>query len=47
MDLMRELNRERGITFIFSSHDPMVLERADRVVRLIDGQVVAPGPAKH
>ena len=40
MDLMRELNRERGITFIFSSHDPMVLERADRVVRLIDGQVV-------
>ena len=47
MDLMRELNRERGITFIFSSHDPMVLERADRVVRLIDGQVVAPGPEKH
>ena len=47
MDLMRELNRERGITFIFSSHDPMVLERADRVVRLIDGQVVAPEPVKH
>ncbi|MFZ5446389.1 MAG: ABC transporter ATP-binding protein [Myxococcota bacterium] len=40
MDLMRELNRERGITFIFSSHDPMVLERAERVVRLVDGQVV-------
>ena len=47
MDLMRELNRERGITFIFSSHDPMVLERADRVVRLIDGQVVGNEPAKH
>jgi putative ABC transport system ATP-binding protein len=41
MDLMRELNREQGITFIFSSHDPMVLERAERVVRLVDGQVVA------
>jgi putative ABC transport system ATP-binding protein len=40
MDLMRELNRERGITFIFSSHDPMVLERADRVVKMMDGQVV-------
>ena len=40
MDLMRELNRERGITFIFSSHDPMVLERADRLVRLVDGLVV-------
>jgi putative ABC transport system ATP-binding protein len=40
MDLMRELNHEQGITFIFSSHDPMVLERADRVVRLVDGAVV-------
>ncbi len=41
MDLMRELNREQGITFIFSTHDPMVLDRADRVVRLVDGQIVA------
>jgi putative ABC transport system ATP-binding protein len=39
VDLMRELNRERGVTFIFSTHDPMVLERADRVVRLVDGQI--------
>ncbi|MGV3619407.1 MAG: ABC transporter ATP-binding protein [Archangium sp.] len=45
MDLMRELNKERGITFIFSTHDPMVLERADRVVKLIDGQVVTHAPA--
>jgi putative ABC transport system ATP-binding protein len=41
MNLMRELNHEHGVTFIFSSHDPMVLERADRVVRLVDGLVVA------
>jgi putative ABC transport system ATP-binding protein len=41
VDLMRELNRERGVTFIFSTHDPMVLERADRVVRLIDGKIAA------
>lgn len=40
MDVMRDLNHERGITFIFSSHDPMVLERADRVVKLIDGRIV-------
>jgi putative ABC transport system ATP-binding protein len=39
--LMRELNRERGITFVFSTHDPMVLEQADRVVRLVDGQVAS------
>jgi len=39
--LMRDLNRERGITFLFSTHDPMVLEQADRVVRLVDGAVAA------
>ncbi len=47
MDLMRELNREQGITFIFSTHDPIVLERADRVVRLVDGQVVGHAPSPH
>ena len=41
IELMRELNRERGATFIFSTHDPMVLEQADRVVRLVDGKVAA------
>ncbi len=48
VQLMRELNRERGITFVFSTHDPMVLEQADRVVRLVDGVVQSderkPGP---
>ena len=39
--LMRELNRERGVTFVFSTHDPMVLEQADRVVRLVDGRVAS------
>ncbi len=39
VELMRELNRERNITFVFSTHDPMVLEQADRVVRLVDGAV--------
>ena len=41
MDLMHELNHERGITFVFSTHDPMVLERADRIVHLVDGKVVS------
>jgi putative ABC transport system ATP-binding protein len=39
VELMRELNREHGVTFVFSTHDPMVLEQADRVVRLVDGRV--------
>ena len=37
--LMHELNRERRVTFVFSTHDPMVLAQADRVVRLVDGKV--------
>lgn len=40
MDLMRRLNQEKGITFVFSTHDPMVMERAQRLVRLKDGHIV-------
>jgi putative ABC transport system ATP-binding protein len=39
MDLMRRLNQEQGTTFVFSTHDPMVVERARRVVRLRDGRI--------
>lgn len=41
MDLMRRMNEERGATFVFSTHDPMVVERAKRVIRLRDGQIEA------
>jgi putative ABC transport system ATP-binding protein len=41
MDLMRRLNEEKGISFVFSTHDPMVVERARRVIRLRDGRVEA------
>ena len=40
MDLMRQLNEEKGVTFVFSTHDTMVMERARRLVRLKDGQIV-------
>src|SRR3972149_57786 len=39
MDLMRQLNEEKGVTFVFSTHDAMVMERARRLVRLKDGQI--------
>ena len=39
LDLMEQLNRERGATFIFSTHDPKVMERARRVIRIVDGRV--------
>lgn len=41
MDLMRRLNAERAATFLFSTHDPMVMERARRVIRLRDGRIEA------
>ena len=39
IELMRRLNQERGVTFLFSTHDPQVMESARRVIRLVDGQV--------
>jgi putative ABC transport system ATP-binding protein len=41
LDLMQGLNKEHGITFLFSSHDGAVLERARRVVRMQDGELMA------
>jgi putative ABC transport system ATP-binding protein len=43
LDVMVELNEDLGTTFLFSSHDPVVLERARRVVRLLDGRVADDG----
>jgi putative ABC transport system ATP-binding protein len=39
LDLMERLNRERGTTFVFSTHDPRVMERARRIVRMTDGRI--------
>ena len=38
--LMKELNQEQGITFLFSTHDPKVMAAATRVVSMVDGQIV-------
>jgi putative ABC transport system ATP-binding protein len=40
IDLMRDLNRGLGLTFLFSTHDQRLLDHTDRVVRLCDGKVV-------
>ncbi len=37
--IMAGLNRERGVTFVFSTHDPRVMKYARRLVGLIDGKV--------
>lgn len=40
LDMMRELNEREGVTFVFSTHDEMVMERAKRLITLKDGQIV-------
>jgi putative ABC transport system ATP-binding protein len=37
VELMHAINREEGTTFVFSSHDPKIIGKADRVLRLEDG----------
>ncbi len=40
LDLMKKLNRERGVTFLFSTHDRMVMKRAGRLINIRDGRIV-------
>jgi putative ABC transport system ATP-binding protein len=41
LDMMARLNKEENMTFIFSTHDPRVIERARRVITLVDGKINA------
>ena len=36
---MKKLNSEFGVTFVFATHDPKVMDAAQRVIRLVDGQI--------
>lgn len=40
LDLMREMNRRDRTTFLFSTHDPDVMQLADRIIRILDGRIV-------
>ncbi len=40
LKLMKDMNRSRGTTFVFSTHDQMVMEYADRLCRLHDGEII-------
>ena len=39
LDLMAEMNREEDATFIFSTHDQRVIDKARRVITLVDGKI--------
>ncbi len=41
LDIMEKLNKEEGITFIFSTHDQRVVKKAHRVITVEDGKVVS------
>ncbi len=39
IDLMRDMNRRDGTTFVFSTHDPKVMAHANAIVRIADGRI--------
>jgi putative ABC transport system ATP-binding protein len=41
LDVMEHLNRAHGTTFVYTTHDPQVMERARRLIRLRDGQIAS------
>jgi putative ABC transport system ATP-binding protein len=47
LDIMHRLSHEEKTTFIFSTHDPRVMERAERIVTLRDGAIASDERAVH
>jgi len=41
VELMRKMNRTRRVTFVFTTHDPRLLEHVDRKILLRDGQIAS------
>jgi putative ABC transport system ATP-binding protein len=40
LDMMHELNKSEGMTFVFSTHDSKIMERANRLIHIEDGKVI-------
>ncbi len=38
--LMHSLNEESGVTFVFSTHDPLIMDAAKRVISISDGEII-------
>jgi putative ABC transport system ATP-binding protein len=47
LDVMEQLNREEGTTFVFSTHDQRVMDRARRLIHLVDGQIARDELPQH
>ncbi|HEX8698077.1 MAG TPA: ABC transporter ATP-binding protein [Myxococcaceae bacterium] len=47
IDLMLALNRDKGVTFLFSTHDPRVVSHARRALRIHDGRMLPGELSEH
>ncbi len=47
LDLMAALNEKEGVTFIFSTHDQRVMDKARRIITLEDGKVISDSKSKQ
>jgi putative ABC transport system ATP-binding protein len=41
LDLMLKLNKEENMTFVFSTHDQRVIDKARRIITLVDGKIAS------
>ena len=47
LELMSELNRDLGVTFVFATHDTRVMERSRRLVQMVDGRIESTPPDRE
>ncbi len=47
LDIMEKLNHEENMTFLFSTHDQRVIDRAHRVITLQDGKIISDEKRNH
>ena len=39
VDLMKDMNEKEGVTFVFSTHDSLIMNHAKRTINLRDGKI--------
>ena len=39
LDMMKDLNQTQNMTFVFSTHDQKIMDRASRLIHLVDGRI--------
>ena len=40
MDFLKDLNRQEGMTFLYATHDPVMMERAGQIFKMQDGRIL-------